>query len=102
MVSLITPVLCLMAVFFAYGLIKFDARRNEAVLDGPPIRNDSRIQLLWLVITTTMVLFLAGFGTYGSSRTARAAGRAESDRSPGRTTTLPSRFRSSGSSGSSR
>jgi len=64
MVSLITPILCLMAVFFAYGLIKFHARRSEAVLDGPPIRNDSRIQLLWLVITTTMVLFLAGFGTY--------------------------------------
>jgi cytochrome c oxidase subunit 2 len=64
MVSFITPILCLMAVFFAYGLIKFHTRRSEAVLDGPPIRNDSRIQLLWVVITTTMVLFLAGFGTY--------------------------------------
>jgi len=64
MVSLITPVICLMVVFFAYGLIKFHARRNEAALEGPPIRNDSRIQLLWVVITTTMVLFLAGFGTY--------------------------------------
>jgi cytochrome c oxidase subunit 2 len=64
MVSVITPVLCLMAVFFAYGLIKFHAQRSEAVLDGPPLRNDSRIQLLWLVITTAMVLFLAGFGTY--------------------------------------
>jgi cytochrome c oxidase subunit II len=64
MVSLITPVLCLMAVFFVYGLIKFHAQKNEAVLDGPPLRNDSRIQLLWIVITTAMVLFLAGFGTY--------------------------------------
>jgi cytochrome c oxidase subunit II len=64
MVSFVTPILCLMAVFFAYGLVKFHANRNEAVLDGPPLRNDSRIQLLWLVITTTMVLFLAGFGTY--------------------------------------
>jgi len=64
MTSLVTPVLCLMAVFFAYGLLKFHARRNEAVLDGPPIRNDSRVQLLWIVITSAMVLFLAGFGTY--------------------------------------
>ena len=64
MTSLVTPVLCLMAVFFAYGLLRFHARRNEAVLDGPPLRNDSRVQLLWIVITSTMVLFLAGFGTY--------------------------------------
>jgi cytochrome c oxidase subunit II len=64
MVSFVTPILCLLAVFFAYGLVKFHARRNEAILDGPPVRGDSQIQLLWVVITTTMVLFLAGFGTY--------------------------------------
>ena len=64
MASFVTPILCLVAVFFGYGLIKFHARRSEAVLDGPPLRNDARIQLLWLVITTAMVLFLAGFGTY--------------------------------------
>ncbi|MGZ4382447.1 MAG: cytochrome c oxidase subunit II [Gaiellaceae bacterium] len=64
MTSLVTPVLCLLAVYFAYGLVQFRARRNEAVLDGPPLRNDARIQLLWIVITSAMVLFLAGFGTY--------------------------------------
>ena len=64
MTSLVTPVLCLMVVFFGYGLIKFHLRRNEAVLDGPPLRNDSLIQVLWIVITSAMVLFLAGFGTY--------------------------------------
>jgi cytochrome c oxidase subunit 2 len=64
MTAFVTPIMVLLAVFFAYGLIQFHARRNEAVLDGPPLRNDGRIQLLWIVITTTMVLFLAGFGTY--------------------------------------
>jgi cytochrome c oxidase subunit 2 len=64
MTALLTPVLCLMLVFFAYGLVKFHAKRNEAMLDGPPLRNDSRVQLLWVVITSAMVLFLAGFGTY--------------------------------------
>jgi cytochrome c oxidase subunit 2 len=64
MTGLLTPVLCLLAVFFAYGLIQFRARRNETVLDGPPLRNDARIQLLWILITSAMVLFLAGFGTY--------------------------------------
>jgi cytochrome c oxidase subunit 2 len=64
MTSLITPILCLLAVFFGYGLVQFRARRNEALVDGPPLRNDSQVQILWIVITTTMVLFLAGFGTY--------------------------------------
>src|SRR5215470_5608465 len=64
MVSLLTPVLCLMAVFFGYGLLRFRVRRSEAVLDGPPLRNDPRVQILWIVITSAMVLFLAGFGTY--------------------------------------
>jgi cytochrome c oxidase subunit II len=64
MTALLTPVVCLLVVFFAYGLVQFHARRNEAILDGPPLRSDSRIQLLWVVITTAMVLFLAGFGTY--------------------------------------
>jgi cytochrome c oxidase subunit II len=64
MTSLVTPILCLLAVFFAYGLVKFHAKRNEAILDGPPLRNDARIQVAWIVITMTMVLFLAGFGTF--------------------------------------
>jgi cytochrome c oxidase subunit II len=64
MTSMITPVLCLLAVFFGYGLVKFHTKRSAAVLDGPPIRGDSQIQLLWIVITTAMVLFLAGFGTF--------------------------------------
>jgi cytochrome c oxidase subunit II len=64
MTALITPVLVLLAVFFVYGLVQFHAKRNEAILDGPPLRNDSQVQLLWIVITTTMVLFLAGFGTF--------------------------------------
>jgi cytochrome c oxidase subunit II len=64
MVAFVTPIICLLVVFFAYGLVKFHARRNEAILDGPPIRSDSQIQLLWVLITSAMVLFLAGFGTY--------------------------------------
>jgi cytochrome c oxidase subunit II len=64
MTSLVTPILCLLAVFFGYGLVMFHAKRNEALLDGPPLRNDARVQILWIVITVTMVLFLAGFGTF--------------------------------------
>jgi cytochrome c oxidase subunit 2 len=63
MVAIITPVVCLLAVFFYYSLRSFRAT-GEAVVDGPPLRNDTRIQVLWIVCTSVIVLFLAGFGTY--------------------------------------
>ena len=64
MTALLTPVVCLMVVYFGYALVRFKARRNEAIVDGPPLRHDSRVQIAWMIVTTTTVLFLAGFGTY--------------------------------------
>jgi cytochrome c oxidase subunit II len=64
MTALLTPVLCLVAVYFGYALIRFRARRNDAIVDGPPLRQDSRVQIVWMIVTTATVLFLAGFGTY--------------------------------------
>jgi cytochrome c oxidase subunit II len=64
MTAFVTPIVILIGVFFAYSLVGFRIRRNEALVDGPPLRNDPRVQIFWIVITTTMVLFLAGFGTY--------------------------------------
>jgi len=63
MLAVITPVICLLAVFFFYGLRTFRTT-SGALVDGPPLRNDARIQVLWIVITSTLVLFLAGFGTF--------------------------------------
>jgi cytochrome c oxidase subunit 2 len=63
MLAIITPIVCLLAVFFFYGLRSFRAT-SDAVVDGPPLRNDSRIQVLWIIGTGVIVLFLAGFGTY--------------------------------------
>ena len=63
MLAVITPVICLLVVFFAYGLLSFRASPG-ALVDGPPLRNDSRIQVLWMIGTGVIVLFLAGFGTY--------------------------------------
>ena len=63
MLSMVTPVICLLVVFFVYGLRSFHAAPG-AVVDGPPLRDDSRIQILWIVGTSVIVLFLAGFGTY--------------------------------------
>ncbi|HZT83813.1 MAG TPA: cytochrome c oxidase subunit II [Gaiellaceae bacterium] len=63
MLSVITPIVCLLVVFFVYGLLSFRAT-SDAIVDGPPLRNDSRIQILWIIGTGVIVLFLAGFGTY--------------------------------------
>jgi cytochrome c oxidase subunit II len=63
MVAIATPICAFVLTFVVYTLFAFRSR-SEAVVDGPPIRGDSRIQVLWLVITSTTVLFLAGFGTY--------------------------------------
>ena len=58
-----TPVAMAVLVFFIYALIVFRERDTGAVLDGPPIRGDAKVQTWWLVVTTSIVLFLAGYGT---------------------------------------
>jgi cytochrome c oxidase subunit II len=59
-----TPVAMAVLVYFIYAMIAFRERDlTGPVLDGPPIRGDAQVQAWWLVITTTIVLFLAGYGT---------------------------------------
>lgn len=63
LMALSVPVAAAVLVYLAYALIVFREREPEAVLDGPPIRGNSSIQLWWLVTTTVLVLFLAGYGS---------------------------------------
>jgi len=58
-----TPVALAVLVYLGYVLWAFRERTPEVVVDGPPIRGDSSVQFWWLVVTTTLVLFLAGYGT---------------------------------------
>ncbi len=58
-----TPVALAVLVYLGYALWAFRERTPEVVLDGPPIRGNSSVQFWWLIVTTTMVLFLAGYGT---------------------------------------
>lgn len=64
MTSLVTPVICLLLVFFVYALMQFRTARGGALVDGPPLRNQNTVQVLWVALTSATVLFLAGFGTY--------------------------------------
>jgi cytochrome c oxidase subunit 2 len=63
LLGLSTPVALGVLVFFVYSLIVFRERQPEAVLDGPPVRGHAGVQTAWLIATTTLVLFLAGYGT---------------------------------------
>ena len=58
-----TPVATAVLVFLAYAIINFREREPELALDGPPITGNATVQTWWLVITTGLVLFLAGYGT---------------------------------------
>jgi cytochrome c oxidase subunit 2 len=50
-------------IYFAYVLWAFRERNPDVYIDGPPIRGNSSVQFWWLVTTTVIVLFLAGYGT---------------------------------------
>ena len=64
LLGLSTPVALAVLVYLAYALWAFREREPTGpVLDGPAITGNSSVQMWWLVITTTLVLFLAGFGT---------------------------------------
>ncbi len=63
LLGLSTPVALAVVVFFIYSLIVFRERDTAAVVDGPPVRGHAGVQLWWIVTTTTIVLFLAGYGT---------------------------------------
>jgi cytochrome c oxidase subunit 2 len=63
LLGLSTPVALAVLVYFIYAILNFRERNPETVLDGPPIRGHAQIQMWWLVISSGLVLFLAGYGT---------------------------------------
>ena len=58
-----TPIALAVLVFFIYAIVAFRETNPSAALDGPPIRGHAQAQMWWLIITTTIVLFLAGYGS---------------------------------------
>jgi cytochrome c oxidase subunit 2 len=66
--GILTPIASLMIVYFAYTLTVFrqrgpKAEEGIAIEEGVAMEDDSRVNVLWLGITTVIVLFLAIFGT---------------------------------------
>jgi cytochrome c oxidase subunit 2 len=74
LLAVATPITLFVLVFVGYALFAFRSRTRELV-DGPAIRGDSGIQVLWVVITTTIVLFLASFGSFELIRNGSGGGQ---------------------------
>ncbi|MCW3067757.1 MAG: cytochrome c oxidase subunit [Solirubrobacterales bacterium] len=62
LLGMATPVLLLVVLYLAYAMICFRQPKG-AVLEGPAIRGDARVQTTWLIVTSALVLSLAVYGT---------------------------------------
>ena len=72
--AVLTPLVCLILVFFGYALIVF-RRRGSAIEEGAAIRGNARAQTLWIVSTSAIVLFLAGYGTWALLQSGSGGGQ---------------------------
>ena len=62
LLAMATPVFLLVVIYLIYAVANF-RQQPGAVLEGPAIRGDARVQTVWIVITSALVLALAGYGT---------------------------------------
>lgn len=62
MVAMATPVTIFVLVYFAYALIVWRGREDDEE-DGPAIHGNTRVQTIWITVTSVLVLSLAVFGT---------------------------------------
>jgi cytochrome c oxidase subunit 2 len=63
LLAMATPVLLLVVIYLIYAIVYFRQPRG-AVLEGPAIRGNARIQTTWIVVTSALVLSLAVYGTW--------------------------------------
>lgn len=61
--AMAVPVILFIWTYFGYALAVFRGRRGETE-DGPPIYGHQKFQAAWLVVSTSLVLFMFGYGTY--------------------------------------
>jgi cytochrome c oxidase subunit II len=71
--ALATPVLLGVWVCLVYIVASFRQPSTE-LEDGPPLRGNSRVQVLWVVATAVVVLGLGAFGTEELLGSAKGAG----------------------------
>ncbi|HET7743976.1 MAG TPA: cytochrome c oxidase subunit II [Gaiellaceae bacterium] len=72
--AIMTPIICLIVVYFAYVLIVF-RRRGDDTEEGVAIRGNPRVQTLWIAGTSALVIFLAGYGTWALLQSGSGGGQ---------------------------
>lgn len=72
--AIMTPIICLIVVYFVYALIAFRKRDGDEE-DGSAIRGHARAQSLWVAGTSAVVIFLAGYGTWALLQTGSGGGQ---------------------------
>jgi cytochrome c oxidase subunit 2 len=72
--AVMTPLICLIVVYFCYALVVF-RRRGAEVEEGMAIRGNSRAQTLWIAGTSAIVLFLAAYGTWALLQSGSGGGQ---------------------------
>jgi cytochrome c oxidase subunit II len=63
MTALTVPIMLLVIVFFVYSFVYF-RQSGHMIVDGPPIKGHAGAQLLWIVLTSVIVIALAAWGSY--------------------------------------
>jgi cytochrome c oxidase subunit II len=66
LLAMATPALLLIVLYIFYAVVNFRAPRQqpgEPILEGPAVRGNTKLQVVWIVITTSLVLSLFGYGT---------------------------------------
>ncbi len=71
--TIATPVVLGVLIYFGYALTFWRQKEGDET-DAPAIHGHTRIQLVWIVATSTIVLALAVFGTYELISPAGAGG----------------------------
>jgi len=62
LLAMATPVLLLVVLYLIYAVIVFRQPKG-GVLEGPAVRGNQRLQTVWIVVTSVLVLSLAAYGT---------------------------------------
>jgi cytochrome c oxidase subunit 2 len=73
LLAMATPVLLLVVIYLIYAVIAFRQPKG-GVLEGPAVRGDARLQTVWIVITSLLVLSLAAYGTVRLEENGAGAG----------------------------
>jgi cytochrome c oxidase subunit II len=71
--AICTPIMMAIWVYFVYAIAVFRRRQGDTA-DGPPDRGSPRVQLIWLGVTGSIVLFLAIWGSVILLSSAEGAG----------------------------